>query len=131
MRCIRSLLLVHVFVLLWFNALPLNGSARFSQEQPNSDSGTVYELAEVTPPKPVYQPNPTYTESARRKKINGTVTVVMIVTPEGKVREVKVTKSLDKDLDQQAVTIVSTWKFQPATKDGKPVAVHLSAEVAF
>jgi len=40
-------------------------------------------------------------------------------------------KSLDKDLDKQALAAVSTWKFEPATKDGKPVAVHLKAEVDF
>jgi TonB family protein len=55
----------------------------------------------------------------------------MIVTAEGKVRDLKVTKSLDKDLDKQALAAVSTWRFEPATKDGKPVAVHLSTAVTF
>jgi TonB family protein len=57
--------------------------------------------------------------------------VEMIATPEGKVRDLKIAKSLDKDLDKQALAAVSTWKFEPATKDGKPVAVHLKAEVDF
>jgi TonB family protein len=50
---------------------------------------------------------------------------------EGKVRDVKVIKSLDPGLDKQALAAVRTWKFEPATKDGKAVAVHLKAEVAF
>ena len=61
-------------------------------------------------PKPVSMPNPEYTDRARKKKLNGSVMVAMIVTPEGKVRDLKVTKSLDKDLDKQALAAVSTWK---------------------
>jgi TonB family protein len=92
----------------------------------------VYELEDgVAAPKPVYAPNPEYTEKARRKKINGVVVVAMIVTAEGKVCDVKVIKSLDPGLDKQAVLAVRTWKFQPATKDGEPVAVHLKTEVDF
>jgi TonB family protein len=47
------------------------------------------------------------------------------------VRDLKVTKNLDEDLDKQALKAVSTWKFEPATKDGKPMAVHLPVEVTF
>jgi protein TonB len=85
----------------------------------------------VTAPKPVYRPDPEYSEKARKKKINGTVVVAMIVTQEGRVREVKITKGLDKGLDKQALAAVRTWKFEPATKDGKPVAVHLNVDVSF
>jgi len=55
----------------------------------------------------------------------------MIVTPEGNTRDLKMVKSLDKDLDKQALAAMSTWKFKPATKDGKPVAVHVKAEADF
>jgi len=55
----------------------------------------------------------------------------MIVTAEGRVRDVKVTKSLDEDLDKQAVSAVSAWRFKPGTKDGRPVAVRLRAQVEF
>ncbi len=92
----------------------------------------MYELGnDVKAPKPVYTPNPEYTDSARKKKINGSVTLAMIVTAEGDVRDLKVIKGLDKGLDKQALAAVSTWKFEPATKDGRPVAVHLSTAVTF
>jgi TonB family protein len=76
-------------------------------------------------------PNPEYTDNARKKKINGTVIVALIVTAEGTVRDPKIIKSLDQGLDKQAIAAVSTWKFEPATQDGKPVAVHLKTEVDF
>jgi protein TonB len=55
----------------------------------------------------------------------------MIVTAEGKVRDVKVIKSLDPSLDKQAIAAVRMWKFEPATRAGKSVAVHLKTEVDF
>ena len=97
-----------------------------------TESDTVYEPGNgVTPPKGVYMPNPEYSEKGRRKKISGTVVVELIVTPDGKVRDVKVTKNLEPSLDQQAIAAVRTWMFEPAKKDGKPVAVHIHAEVSF
>jgi len=113
-------------------ALLLGGGALLAQDPPDKTSDTVYEMGNgVMAPKPVYTPDPEYTERARKKKIHGAVLLEMIVTAEGKVRDLKVTKSLDLGLDKQALAAVSTWKFEPATKDGKPVAVRLRTEVDF
>jgi len=126
------LLVTQTVVLASAGALLLGGSVLFAQDRSDRTSDPVYEVGNgVRAPKPVYAPNPEYVESARKQKINGTVTLAMIVTAEGKVRNVKVTKSLDEGLDKQALAVVSTWKFEPATRDGKPVAVHLSADVTF
>jgi len=98
----------------------------------NTGNNPVYEIGNgVTPPKGVSMPNPEYSDKARKKKISGTVLVAMVVTPDGTVRDVTVIKSLERSLDQQAIAAVMTWTFEPATKDGKPVAVHLRAEVSF
>jgi TonB family protein len=98
----------------------------------STENDTVYEPGNgLTPPKGVYMPNAEYSEKARKKKISGTVVVGMVVTADGKVRDVKVTQSLEPSLDQQAIAAVQTWKFEPATKDGKPVAVHIHAEITF
>ncbi len=85
----------------------------------------------VTAPRAVYAPDPQYTDHARKKKINGTVIVSMIVGSDGVVRDPKVIKSLDKELDKQALLAVSGWKFEPATKDGKPVAFRTKVETQF
>ena len=108
-----------------------------AQETPDAnaqttENETVYEIGNgVTPPRGTYMPNPEYSEKARKKKISGTVLVAMVVMPDGKVRDVTVIKSLEKSLDEQAIGAVKTWTFEPATKDGKPVAVHVRAEVSF
>jgi TonB family protein len=107
-----------------------------SLAEPQAENEEVYDLHKagengITAPKPLYHPNPEYTDKARRKKISGTVLVSLVVTPEGTVRDAKITTSLDKDLDDQALKAVRTWKFDPATKEGKPVAVRIAVEVSF
>jgi len=124
-RMAQSLLLLSAVALLL-------GTSLSAQDVPQNTSDTVYEAGNgVTAPKGVYTPNPEYTDRARKKKVRGTVVVSMIVTPEGKVRDPKITTSLDKDLDQQALAAVSKWRLEPGTKDGRPVAVRISAEVTF
>ena len=129
MKLLRSHLLACVIMLAGAAAFAL---ARNVQEPPDASSEAVYEIGDgVTAPKAVYHPDPEYTDRARRKKLNGTVVVAMVVTPQGDVRDLKVIKSLDKDLDKQALAAMSKWRFEPATKNGKPVAVHVKAEAAF
>ena len=132
MKDIRLLVTPTVVVLAGAAVLWFGGTALFAQDASEKTSEPVYELGNgVTAPKPVYTPDPEYSDKARKKKINGTVVVAMIVTQEGRVRDVKITKGLGEGLDKQALAAVRTWKFEPATKDGKPVAVHLNVEVSF
>jgi D-alanyl-D-alanine dipeptidase len=63
--------------------------------------------------------------------INGTVLLWCIVNTEGRVSDIKVVKSLRKDLDQRALEAVKSWNFEPARKDGKTVAVQIHVEVKF
>jgi periplasmic protein TonB len=124
-------LVVLMLVLMGVITLPLGGIAR-AQENQSSASDNVYKVGNgVTPPKGIYMPNPQYSEKGRKKKINGTVLVTIIVNADGTVRDAKVTRGLERSLDQQAIVAVSKWKFEPATKDGKPVAVHVPVEVDF
>jgi TonB family protein len=114
-------------------ALLLGGNSLLAQASPPSASEVVYGQYDpgITRVKALYQPAPEYSERASRKKIQGTVLLSIIVTAEGTVRDPQVTRSLDKDLDKNAVECVKKWKFEPATKDGKAVATHVAVEVSF
>ena len=57
--------------------------------------------------------------------------LALTVDKEGSVRDVHVTRSSDKRLDQSAIDTVKQWKFKPAMRDGKPIAVLTSVEVDF
>jgi periplasmic protein TonB len=85
----------------------------------------------VSAPRPIYQPDPEYSEEARKAKYTGTCVLWLVVGADGRPREVKVTRSVGLGLDEKAIEAVKTWKFEPAMKDGKPVAVQISVEVEF
>jgi TonB family protein len=55
----------------------------------------------------------------------------MIVGPDGKPRDIRVQRGIGMGLDQKAIEAVQQWRFDPATKDGRPVAVQISVEVSF
>jgi TonB family protein len=114
-------------------ALVLGGTPLLAQNEPQKTDVIVYDkvIPGVTAPKPVYHPDAEYTDKARKKKIQGSVVVSIVVTDEGKVRDAQIVSGLEKDLDKQALKAVSAWKFEPATKDGKPVAVRIRVEVDY
>ena len=45
--------------------------------------------------------------------------------------DVTITRSLDDELDQEAIKAMKQWKFKPGTKDGKPVNVQVNIEMTF
>jgi len=85
----------------------------------------------VTSPVPLYKPEPEYSEEARKAKYQGTVVLYVEVDPTGKPKNLKVVRSLGLGLDEKAIEAVRNWKFSPAMKDGKPVAVQINVEVNF
>jgi periplasmic protein TonB len=85
----------------------------------------------VSAPKAVYAPDPEYSEEARKAKYQGTVVLSLVVGADGMPRDIKVARSLGLGLDEKAIEAVKTWKFEPGTKDGKPVATYASIEVQF
>jgi TonB family protein len=55
----------------------------------------------------------------------------MVVGPDGKPHNIRVVRTLGLGLDEKAIEAVKNWRFKPAMKDGKPVAVQISVEVEF
>jgi protein TonB len=85
----------------------------------------------VSAPKAIYAPDPEYSEEARKAKYQGTCVLWLIVGPDGRARDIRVARTLGLGLDEKAMEAVKTWKFEPAMKDGKPVAVQINVEVTF
>lgn len=85
----------------------------------------------VSNPVALYRPDPEYSEEARKAKLQGTVLLQVIVDENGRVRNPKVLRSLGLGLDEQSVKMILTWKFKPAMKAGKPVAVSILVDTSF
>jgi protein TonB len=86
---------------------------------------------ETTPPRIIDRPEAKYTDSALAKGIEGTVGLTAVVRRDGSVGGVAVTKSLEESLDLRALRAVRRYKFEPATRDGKPVNVVVEINVDF
>jgi TonB family protein len=85
----------------------------------------------ISAPRVLQNPSPEYSEEARKAKFQGTVVLWLIVDSNGKPRDLKVARSLGMGLDQKALEAVRLWRFEPAMKDGIPVAVQINVEVNF
>lgn len=86
---------------------------------------------DVIPPVPLHHPEPPYSEKARRKKVQGIVTMWLTVDEQGKVTNVELIKSLEKGLDKNAIKACRTWTFTPATRNGVPVSVRVRVQISF
>lgn len=84
-----------------------------------------------TPPHVTYDPQPDFTEKARKANIWGTVNLSLTVGADGKAHDIKVGKKLGYGLDEAAVEAVRQWKFEPATADGKPIEARIQVSVTF
>jgi TonB family protein len=54
-----------------------------------------------------------------------------IIDATGKVRQVRIVRPVGFGLDEKGIEAVQSWKFKPATRDGKPVAVEMGLEISF
>jgi TonB family protein len=72
-----------------------------------------------------------YPASLKGSGIQGTVAVDVVVGTNGCSENITVVRKLHPELDEIAKQTVSSWKFQPAMKDGHPVKVLVRIEVAF
>ena len=73
-----------------------------------------------------------YPQVAIDMGIQGIVNVEFVVEADGTVTNVKVTRSVDEDLDREAVRVVSASpKWRPAIKNGEKVRVKYSLPIEF
>jgi protein TonB len=81
-------------------------------------------------PEAVSRVRPEYPEELRRRGIEGTVMVQVLVATDGLVEDVRIVKSIP-DLDPYAVAAAREWKFKPALAGGKPVATWVGVPIKF
>ena len=99
-----------------------------------------YEVVEQMPEYPggiaasmeYIQKNMRYPEAAEKNGTQGRVTVQFIIDKEGNVTNPKVLRSVDKDLDAEAIRLVGAMpKWKPGMQKGKAVAVKYTLPVVF
>jgi TonB family protein len=104
-------------------------------EQINQDDDGISNVFKLGPgvnaPKAKSTPEPEFTEIARYEKYPGTVVVNVVVGTDGNVHRIRLVRALGLGLDEAAESRLKTWRFDPAMREGKPVAVEMNIEVSF
>jgi len=121
------------------------GSRRFYSmiaNMPNLNSATgswVIRYAELkdsqpgllTTPDAFQKSDPGYPIELMRANVQGTVTLYAVIHSDGTVGEIRVLNSPDERLEPFAKSALARWRFHPATKDGKPIALEAVVMIPF
>jgi periplasmic protein TonB len=106
------------------------GSAPSANRQDASEQ--VYRVGHgVTAPRVISQARPNYPQDARKGHAAGPIDVTMIVGSDGTPRDVKTIHGISPELDKAAIDAAEKFRFRPASKEGKPVAVEIQVEFYF
>jgi protein TonB len=88
-------------------------------------------VAGVSQPIPIFTPEAEFSDEARRQKYQGVCLISVIIDAQGNPQNPRVVQRLGMGLDEKALEAVLRYRFKPARKDGKPVAVRISVMVNF
>jgi protein TonB len=79
-----------------------------------------------------YCPDPQYTDEAREAKLQGTVTLQVLVGADGRASQIRLVRGIGLGLDERAVQSVRGWKFIPARDAShRPVPSWVTIEAIF
>jgi TonB family protein len=83
-------------------------------------------LPGTTPPMPVTEPSLDVPEHLKGRQITGGLIVLEgLVTETGEVRDIRLLRSVQPDLDRAAIAATSTARYRPAQLNGKPVPFRM------
>jgi protein TonB len=77
------------------------------------------------------QSDPGYPLELMRANVQGMVTLYAIIHADGRVSDIRVLSSPDERLDPYAAKALARWKFLPAERAGKPVALEAVVKIPF
>jgi TonB family protein len=85
----------------------------------------------VSAPRPIYDPEPDYSEEARKAKYQGSVVLQIVVGADGLPKDLRIARSLGMGLDEKALAAVRQWRFEPGSVNKHAVPVVVNVEVNF
>jgi TonB family protein len=99
-------------------------------KQPTAPEGTLQVGGDVKPARMISSVQPVYPALAKSQHVAGDVRVDALIDATGRVTTMKVVSGPIL-LHQAAMDALHQWKYQPATLDGRPVAMHLTVTIQF
>lgn len=74
---------------------------------------------------------PAYPDSLRKARVEGLVTLMLVLDEQGRVEDPRVESSTHKEFEAPALEAIRKWKFKPGLKDGQPVRTYLRQPIRF
>ena len=82
-------------------------------------------------PRATFQPAPEYPSALRRQKLDGSVQVLFIVNPDGRVANPVAQAATHPAFEQPALQAVRRWRFEPGKRNGQPVSFKMRVPIRF
>ena len=89
------------------------------------------DLDGIEGPEPVRKVDPKYPPAYVSARVEGDVILYAIIRRDGSVDSIEVVKSLDPQLDQNAIDALARWKFHAAERRGRPVELAAIVRIPF
>jgi TonB family protein len=86
---------------------------------------------DINAPAPLRKIDPKYPQEMMKEHVEGEVILYGVIRPDGTVDSIQVVHKLDPLLDANSVAAFKQWKFEPATKNGQPVALEAIVHIPF
>ncbi len=102
----------------------ISGGIQLAEEKPEIDEAPYYDYRDIIE-------NLVYPQKAKEQRIEGTVTLEIVLNELGSVIEKKVLSSDNDFLNSYALNVIDYVKFRPAKRNGKPVHSKLSIPIHF
>lgn len=100
-------------------------------ELKRADGTSPAQDADLSEPMATKKVDPAYPIQLMRENVAGTVILYAVIHSDGHVSDVRILRGVDDRLDRYATEAVEQWKFQPAMKNGSPVAVEATFQIPF
>ncbi len=114
------------------NDLNVGGTnPRFGSNRPSGIGNDALTMTRDLRPTITFRPRAKYTETARQNKVQGTVVLSATYGADGLIHDVRVLRSLPDGLTEEAIAAVQQIRFNPATREGRPVSVRGNIEYNF
>src|SRR5216684_803498 len=112
------------------SAEALNAGLVGGSSQPSAPATPLAVGGDVKQAKLIFSVSPVYPTLAKNQHVSGSVVVDALIDASGRVTTMKVVSGPTL-LQQAAMDALKQWKYQPASLDGKPVAMHLTVTIQF
>jgi TonB family protein len=86
---------------------------------------------QLSGPVPYEKVDPKYPPDLIKAHVQGEVVLYAIIRKDGSVDSIQVVRSLDPELDRNAIAALAQWKFRPGTRAGAPVDLEAVVHVPF